>query len=196
MSTVKVFLARLFYPVALVYWKYWSKLYRSLFHRKYRNIELEKNLNLVQASEKMKTISWTKDGIRELWDSCGSPQWVQHVINEKEKGNLQPKGSLDCDDFSSWAMAVVDKRFYPCLFTFSWLDDEKKLNGHAMCLTRNKDGNIVHIGNWGVSKPYKNLREACEDILVMYHTDIAIGWALLDKDLNILKWGKNLPNDN
>ena len=156
-------------------------------------MELSQNLNLVQAQEKMKTISWTKDGIKEIWDSCSSPHWVQHVINEIATRQIQPKGSLDCDDFSIWASNTISKNFFPHIFTFTWLDHRGKLYGHAMCLTRNKDGNLVHIGNWGISRPYRNLREACIDILKMYHSDKPIGWALLDKNLNITKWGRNLP---
>ena len=196
MLTAKAYIIKLFYPVALVYWKYWSKLYQFLYHRKYKNTKLPQGLTLIQAQEKMHAIAWTKDSVRELWDSCSSPRWVQHVINEIFAGNPQPRGSLDCDDFSIWALNTVSKNFFPRIFMFTWLDYKGKLHGHAMCLTRNKDGNLVHIGNWGISRPYRNLREACIDILKTYHSDKPIGWALLNKDLSITRWGRNLPEDN
>jgi hypothetical protein len=196
MLTVKTFIIKLFYPVALIYWKYWSGLYQFLYHRKYKDIELSQDLNLVQAQEKMDMITWTKDTSKELWDSCGSPHWVQHAIDEIAVGAPQPKGSLDCDDFSIWALNAINKNFFPRIFTFTWLDYKGKLHGHAMCLTRNKDGSLVHIGNWGVSRPYRNLREACIDILKMYHSDKPIGWALLNKNLSITRWGRDLPEGN
>ena len=70
---------------------------------------------------KLNLIKWTKDGTKELWDSCGSPHWVQHVIDEIDSGARQPKGALDCDDFTSWAVHVVGKKYEPRIFSFTWV---------------------------------------------------------------------------
>ena len=63
-----------------------------------------------------------------------------------------------------------------------------------MCLLRQKDGRIFLIGNWGTSKPFSNLREACVDILERTGSGESIGWSILYKDLSILEWGLELPS--
>ena len=208
MLKFKIWMMKKFYRVGLWWWKWWSKLYRLLHHRKFYYIPLDENLSPSQVQNKLNLIKWTKDGTKELWDSCGSPHWVQNVIDEIDSGAKQPKGALDCDDFTSWAVHVVSKKYDPRVFSFTWVGktldpygrDKKEIKGHAMCLltakkrVRDSKARIFHIGNWGKSEPRLNLRNICRDILERTDADQAIGWALMDKDLNVLEYGTGLPD--
>jgi hypothetical protein len=155
-------------------------------------------LTLAESLSKMSRLTWTKDGLTELYDSVGSPGWVQYVLNRVEQGYLQPNGSLDCDDFSSWAAYVLQERYNPVIFVFSWARN-KELMGHAMCWCEHPDGGYVHIGNWGLSNKYDSLRPACEDILSRYSNMNSkaepIGWALLTQNLWPTLWGVGLPSN-
>jgi hypothetical protein len=193
-TKIKIWLAKFFYPVAIWYWPKWSKIYRWLWQREYKDIKLDENLSPVQANEKVRKLTWRADGAWALGDACGSPHWVQYALNKVVAGLPQPKGYLDCDDFSSWCVDVVDRKHDPRIFTFSWMSKDGKLAGHAMCLVRQKDGRVYHIGNWGLYGPYLNLREACSVILTKKGSNEPIGWSLLNKDLKKLQCGRGLPS--
>ena len=160
-------------------------MYRYIWHRKYSNVELRNNLTPSEANEIVNTLHWSADGPWALWDACGSPHWTQFAINEVASHGTQPFGYMDCDDFSIWCAHVIDKKYYPRIFTFSWLDHDNELKGHAMCLVRQKDGRICHVGNWGIFGPYTNLLQACEAILRINGAKAAVGWAILDHALNV-----------
>jgi len=191
---IKLTLARFFYPVAIWYWPKWSKIYRWLWQGTYKEVKLDSNLSYVQANEKVNRLKWQKDGAWALGDACGSPNWVQYCLNRVTAKMPQPEGYLDCDDFSVWCANVVDPKYDPRIFTFSWMDKDGKLKGHAMCLVRQKDGRICHIGNWHLYGPYTNLREACSVILTKKGTQEPIGWSLLTKDLKKIQCGRGLPS--
>jgi hypothetical protein len=193
-TKIKIWLAKFFYPVAIWYWPKWSKIYRWLWQREYKDVKLDENLSPVQANEKVRKLTWRADGAWALGDACGSPHWVQYALNKVVAGLPQPKGYLDCDDFSSWCVDVVDRKHDPRIFTFSWMSKDGKLAGHAMCLVRQKDGRVYHIGNWGLYGPYLNLREACSVILTKKGSNEPIGWSLLNKDLKKLQCGRGLPS--
>jgi len=191
---MKSWFAKRFYIVAIYWWCLWSRLYRFLYHRKYKNFVAPKGyLTIDEANREMAKLTWTKDGTKELWDSMGSDGWVQYVLNCIDAGEGQPVGALDCDDFSYWASRVLQDRYNAVIFVFSWISD-KKLLGHAMCWCE-LDGSYVHIGNWGQSSPYNSLKPACVDILDMYSESSPIGWALLTNNLWPITWGVGLPGE-
>jgi len=194
MVEMKVWFARSFYIVAIYWWCLWSRVYRALFQRKYRQtLFLDCHLTAVDACKKMRLLAWTRDGGRELWDSVGDPGWVQHVINRVENGCGQPVGALDCDDFSVWASNVLSDKYDSVIWVFSWMNDGE-LSGHAMCWCSGSEGKYFHIGNWGMSREYSSLREACEHILSRYSNASPIGWSLLTKNLWPIAWGVGLPD--
>jgi hypothetical protein len=210
MLKFKIWMVQRFYRVGLFWWKWWSKLYRWLHHRKFYYIPLEENLKPAQVQNKLHLVKWTKDGPKELWDSCGSPHWVQNVIDEVHAGQPQPKGALDCDDFAMWAVHSVGKKYNPRIFSFTWIGttldpyggEKKKIQGHAMCLITEKNrirdpkARLYHIGNWGKSQYRFSLKGLSTDILKNTGSTQAVGWALLDKDLNVLKYGVGLPDED
>ena len=190
---MKAWLAKKFYVVAIYWWCIWSRVYRFIWHHKYKSMAVGPYLTTEEASKKMELLTWTKDGVKELWDSVGSPGWVQYAISEIESGNTQPKGSLDCDDFSVWAANSIQERYNPVIWIFSW-ESDSKLMGHAMCLCQSESGSYFHIGNWGPSEEFSCLREACEDVLTKYDSSTPIGWALLSKNIWPIRWGTGLPS--
>jgi len=192
-----------FYRVGLWWWKWWSMLYRWLYHRKYSKTLLTGDLTPAEIQGDLDLVTWTKDGTRELWDSCGSPHWVQYVIDDIKAGKPQPKGALDCDDFTSWACAVVDENYEPRVFSFTWVGQtfdedgtsKHKIQGHAMCLLKQKESDqLFHIGNWGLSTSGSDLQKLCVDIMTRANASLAIGWALMDTKLNVLEYGTKLPD--
>ena len=185
---VKIWFARVFYVVAIYWWCLWSRAYRVLFQRDYRQTTfLDSHLTAKEACEKMGLLTWTRDGARELWDSVGDPGWIQYAINRLEKGHPQPKGALDCDDFSVWASNVLSDEYKPVIWVFSWMSGGK-LSGHAMCWCSGSEGKYFHIGNWGMSREFNSLREACEYILFRNDDAVPVGWSLLTKDLWPITW--------
>jgi len=184
-----------FYKVGYLWWSYWSKLYQALYHFRYRKVELPDNLTLTEVEDSLKKLRWSPDSWKELWDACGSPRHVQHELNAMAAGKKWPYKQMDCDDFAIWAANTIDKNFYARIYTFSWLTKDGKVQGHAMCLCRNSDGKIFHMGNWGTSAPFLNLKEVCKSILSKTKSKEALCWGLFDKDLNLLECGSGLPSE-
>lgn len=193
---MKIKLIKRFYKLGYLWWAWWSKIYRAIYHRKYSKVELPQQcLTLSRVEAELKKLRWNPDTWKELWDACGDPRRVQQELDELSLGKQWPHTQLDCDDFAIWACHTIDKNFYPRIYTFSWLTQDDKVQGHAMCLCRQTDGRVFHIGNWGTSAPFNNLREACKDILQRRGAKEAICWGLFDKDLKLLESGPGLPDE-
>ena len=192
---MKIKLIKKFYKFGYLWWSWWSRIYRTLYHSRYSSIVLEAHLTLTEVEDNLKKLTWAPDTWKELWDACGDPGRVQHELNQINFGFSNPQTQMDCDDFAIWASHAIDRNFYPRIFTFSWLTEDNKIRGHAMCLCLQEDGRIFHIGNWDTSPPFNNLREMCEDILVQTGAKEAICWGLFDKDLKLLESGPELPSE-
>ena len=182
---LKLKFCRLFYPLALYYWQIWSWVYRKTWHRKYDRYALETGLSPLEVHERLKLLTWTSDGPKELWDAIGSPGWVQFAIDEVAGGNPQPKGGLDCDDFSSWAVSAMSYSYTPFMFSFAWLDKDSKIKGHAVCVFRTTDGVFHHVGNWGLSGGCYSLRDLYNELTSRCDFTHLIGWCTLGFDLFI-----------
>jgi hypothetical protein len=191
----KIKLSKKFLVFGFLWWKSWSYGYRKLYHEMYKNLQIDKGLTLTGIQSRIDTLHWTPDGFKELWDACGSPKRVQYILDQIALGKPQPMGALDCDDFSIWAAHAIDRNFYPRILCFAWVEKETcSIKGHTVCLLRQEDGRVFHIGNWGTSTPFKNLREVCLNMMNKKHAEESIGWCLLDKNLSMLKWGVELPS--
>jgi hypothetical protein len=179
----------------------WARLYRFLRQRKYVTTDLPVGLSPQQAQEEMDSLEWQKDTWREAWDSVGSPQWVQHCINEIAYGREQPKGALDCDDFSSWAVNVIDGSWQPLFFGQGWAPrDERgragfKVTGHAVCVVEDPtSGELWHCGNWGLIGPFQTLRDVGNHISGNSRgLGKPIAWCLYSPDMRLIDKGNGLP---
>jgi len=196
LTKLKIKLTTFFYPFAFGWWRTWSRVYRFLFNRKYNDVIVPRNLSYIRADEEMRKLKWSADKLLQLWDVVGSPRWVQHCMNRINEGHPQPKGALDCDEYSCWAAHAIHPKYMPLIFCFCWYDTrDDKIHGHAMCWVKNKDGKYFHLGNWGMRGPYTNLNDACLEIMNYCGAGSKpIGWALLDKDLKAQAKGRGLPD--
>lgn len=185
----------------------WAKAYRWLRQRKYKRLEMPSQLNPREAQNRMNKVKWQKDTWREAWDSVGSPQWVQHCMNEIELGNPQPEGALDCDDFTSWAVNTIDPSYEPYFFGQGWapiIDGEVgfKATGHAVCVVKMPySGKLWHCGNWGLIGPFDTLRDV-GDFICGNNAERGIkrgkplSWCLYTHDMKLVKRGTGLPHQS
>jgi hypothetical protein len=165
----------------------WSKIYRWVYHRQYKHVKLLHDLNAHIVEHLLKKLTWTKDGPRELWDAIGSPHWVEYCLDEITRTNIQPYGSLDCDEFAVWAACALKDEFRPIVFNVFWRNGDG-FGGHHICVFRNISG-YYHIGNWGKVGPFPTQLTAVEDVVKRKDGKI-IGWAMFDPmKLNLLDWG-------
>lgn len=170
----------------------WSKLYRFLFHKKYREVQLDIDLSPAAALKKMNKLTWTKDSVKEMGDALGSPQWVQHCINEVLSGRAQPRGALDCDEFAVWSATCIDHTLFPGCLNVFWRG--KKFTGHNVCVYR-MNMSLYYIGNWGVFGPFTMLKDIILDII---HKGAGpagelVGWTLFSKKLKVHLVDTELP---
>jgi len=168
----------------------WSRFYRWLYHRKYKNYTVSADLKPGTATAMAKKLTWTKDGKRELWDAVGSPHWVAYCISEVSKGRPQPKGALDCDEFAVWCAASIRPEYHPKVISVSWMSDKKRTGGHNLCLFE-RDGGYFHTGNWGKHGPFVDRSATILDVLERVHLteDKLIGWALYRPNLKLIAYG-------
>jgi hypothetical protein len=193
----------LFFVHKLGLYRYWSKLYRKLYQDRFIKIQLPTSITPSEAQKKMNLLTWSPDKAKEMWDSVGSPHWVQHCINEIESGKPQPPGALDCDDFASWATNVIANVYRPVYLCQGWqLKNEAgtetaKMTGHAICIYRGIDTRgYFYCGNWGHIGPFNSVNLLVKDMLHRADGGNAVSWAAYDKRLKLIKTGNGIPNDS
>lgn len=188
---MKVWLAQKTLGIRRVWWRIWSKVYRWLFHRKYLGVDLDRGLTPIDAQNRMNKLSWTRDGIRELRDSVGSPHWVQYAIHQLDQGLGQPDGALDCDDFACWMAHAVDPAFIPRMVSVQYQKQDGSPAGHMVCmvhLDKRIDGRVAHGGNWGLSLGFASFQELLDDITRRAKARL-IGWYVMRPDLSKVAGG-------
>ena len=179
----------------LSFYSIWSKIYRKFNHDMFRSIPLDVGLSPEAAWKRMSVLTWTKDGYKELFDAIGSPHWVQHCINQIRRGQEQPHGALDCDEFSAWAVETLHRRYCPLLLSIAYQKEGRlKPGGHNVCVYVDKDVQIYHLSNWGISGPYHNLEQLVNHTCQMAKAK-KIGWAIHNRSLNHLRFGVKCPRN-
>lgn len=193
----------LFFVHKVSLYKNWSNIYRFLYQRKFIKVQLPASITPTEAQKKMNLLTWSPDKAKELWDSVGSPHWVQHCINEIEAGKKQPPGALDCDDFASWATNVIANVYRPVYLCQGWQIKDStgaetaKLAGHAICIYKGVDTKgYFYCGNWGNIGPFTSVNSLIKDMLKRADGGSAVTWAAYDKQLNLIKTGNGIPNDS
>ena len=88
---------------------------------------------------------------------------------------------------------VLSQKYAPYMLTVSWISPTKEILGHALCIGRNKDGRLFHLGNWGYRPGFANFKDLCLDVARSGGANGPLAWAILDKDLNMMTWGKGTP---
>ena len=188
---IRVFFVKHFYGLALTWWKLWSRAYRKFDG--YSEVLLPKAYDPQTVGSLLSALQWTPDGGKELWDVCRSPNWVEFCLTRMELGYPQPPGALDCDEFAVWSAHVLSQKYTPYMLTVSWVSPTREILGHALCIGRNKDGKLFHLGNWGYRPGFSSLKDLCLDVAKSGGASEPVAWAILDKDLNMMTWGKGTP---
>ena len=179
----------------LIYWliiqsrlyQNWSRLYKFLFQRKYKNMVYIDTTTSPEALQlRLDRITYHKDTIKQLFDVVHSPYYCKYVLDCAEK-NDQPEGSFDCDDYSMLAIHMLDEHFNPKLLGVTYKKKNKKFKfgGHMVCYFETLYG-FRHMGNQGLSTVYKSLEAMVKDIAYRADGDL-IGYTVFDKDLKVIK---------
>lgn len=194
---MKKFFTQKFYRIALWWWKWWSYTYRFFFNFKYRNIRVKNNRFATDVNEDLKKLVYTLDGPKQLWDACSSPKWVQHCLDVYYPGKPQPKGPMDCDEFSVYAANAMATDYNPHMMTIAYIKPGGKLSGHAICVYmegKYLDGaaKLYHTSNWGRRGPFVDLGEVVKSVTFEMGSEL-VAWSLLDKKLNHIKHGTTWP---
>lgn len=178
---------RLCYPLMIVYWAFWSKIYRLIQDRQYAYVALFSALSPAEAQSYMRTLPWVSDGWRELFDACGSPRKFQYALNMRVHSQVLVDMARDCDDYSAWAASVVAPAYNPRIVTVCYATDGSLApNGHVVCAVDEGDATL-HIGNWGRSSMYPlgDIRALASDVARKANATL-LAYAVLDKNLRVL----------
>ncbi len=168
------------------WYPFWSKLYRKLFQNKYNsdNNPITTSVDFKNIEKRLNKIVYQKDTYRVLWDVCHSPYYLQSVLNDVEKFNIQPKSDFDCTSYAVLASHLLDSSFEPILMGIAYKSNNKfKFSGHMVCVFKSEDGKYCHLGNWGLHSGYESLDEIAEDISSLMESKL-IGYTLFEKDIS------------
>lgn len=196
---IKFILAKLLVCPGIFLWIMASRVSRASEHSSYEGVELDRNLPLTGVASKLQLLQWVPEADK-IWVPCVSPHYIQYLMNLKSDAHdtedtLNITEELfDCKTLAFWAAMVIDKNLYPVVLTFRWMDPGGNMDGHTMCICRQKDGKIFRIDNWGISATYKDVREICQEIVEIEEAREPVGWALMDRNMNILRCGKEYPS--
>lgn len=187
--------------VQLRIYKYWSKLYRLIWERKYRNVALPVYHDIQQLVNFISTLTWVADGPKELFDAVSSPQKVEWI------GRLGDRKVGDCDEFAIYITNALSlnkeigtlqpfagifpiKEVY--FMTVPWAKGrDGKAGGHNVCLIEwaLSVGTGFSYMDYGFpSLARSTIREVVRDVRVQYAgQDDQVGYSLHDRDLNVVK---------
>lgn len=191
-SKIKAALAVWWYRPRRWWWFLWSHAYRALFqHSKYKDITLPYYSDPYQLQEVLDKVEWTGDGVREMGDACGMPEFFHHCLKQVLlAGSQPPSAKLDCDDFAGYGQRTLVDRFKPTILCVMWVDvrtDEVK--GHAVLVGQypsdyqDSSGMYFHQGNWGLYGPFMSLEAVVRHIEKYGHSIQRLAWAVLEPNL-------------
>lgn len=185
-------LARLLYRPTLALWCAWSRVYRRIWHHRYRHLAVWSNADLPTVARVLRTLEWRADGPRELLDACGSAQWVQHCVEEVAAGRQQPTARpLDCDDAAVWAATALADRYLARMLTVAWLDGWR-VRGHVVAVA---DCSFASGGFTVLDHAGARWRQSAAGVVASIPPAGAsiIAWAELTPGMRVLRWGRSLP---
>ena len=113
----------------------WSKLYRSLFERRYLKESLPEAVSLEDIEAYLKQVTWKLEGLLHLYDSISYPQTTWR------------KKKDDCDGLASLAAELLyrlNSNYRPVLITTVV---EPISKSHTVCAFNNLRGNMWYFDN-------------------------------------------------
>lgn len=172
------------FSIFIQYYRWWSKLYRFLFQRKYVDYYMQYS-DIDSLIEAMSVLSYRKDKAKELWDVCSHPGWVQFCIFDIQNQSIlpikQPDGPMDCDEFAIFAAnAYENKAAFTYPLSIAYIKEDGKVSGHMVCVIHDLISNkYAHISNWGYFDGFDSRNDVINNVL---GTKQLIGWCAWDKE--------------
>jgi len=183
-------------------WVIWSKLYRFLYERKYRNYNMPFFSTFGELEATLAQMKWRKDGPMELMDAASLPQATYGRFKDG-------KAAGDCEDISLFAatsiyfmkasllVAAGSMINDVYLLTVIWEGSGSKIvEGHSVCVFSYKaeDGiKWAWVSNWYGGKIQWERRNIGEIVARMMDEKKLVRWALSTCNLKLVDSGTRLP---
>lgn len=176
----------------------WSRLYRWLYERQYKDVKIASYDTLQDIARVMRRQSWVMDSWKELFNAVSSPQKVQALINANERGARIG----DCDEFAIYIVSAVRRSMMQLrmpgvlsaqLLTVMW-NSGWVPNGHNVCLLQMLDNYRIRYAymDYGLpSKMYDTVEEVAKAVREAYDKNaIPLMYAVSTEDLTMIdiKW--------
>jgi len=196
------------YLYLLLIYRHWSRLYRWLFERQYKDQYLATYRTWKEIVTTLKKMTWKRDSWRQLFDAISYPGKVERILQWnlfKEVG--------DCDEFAIWLVAIIKKAIYRCslenyyglrpldafFLTVTWMAKDGKLGGHNVCLIEwvdldtHVDIDYSYMDYQYPSKSVGSINKVVEQVLEKYGGEgaVCLGWAVHDQNLNLMEIHKS-----
>lgn len=181
----------------------WSRLYRWLWERKYRDVPLTEYTGFIELARVVRSKNWVADGPRQLWDAISTPQAAQWLIDARDS-----KQSFDCDEFAIYLCNVIQRALQKgafadpnlveaCFFTVTWIvPSTGEMGGHNVCGLRwNHKGKDVY-GYMDYGMPLMAMfswAEVAERVRIRYagtHKVVSLGWSRHTPELDFIEASK------
>lgn len=139
----------------------WSKFWRFLLERDYREQPLTAYASMAQLEEHLGKMTWVQDPLGGMFDVISSPQKVEAILRKKLTGECEVAAAGDCDEFAQYAADRIENMVglhranvkAPQFMTVNWLDKDGKFHGHNICAFYDlATKRWAHIGNWNSGK--------------------------------------------
>lgn len=142
----------------------WNNLQRTVHESGYRDMELQPVSSYAELTLRLDGLTWTGDGLSRGFDTTSDPRRVQDILNT---GRVAP--DVDCDDFASYSVAVLNLKHPEDLIHASFLSvawqqaDSVWVAGHAVTLLKRKGG-WSYMDYGGPSDLRGTVAEVVEDV--------------------------------
>jgi len=195
----------------------WSRVYRWLWERSFRDIELPTFETMEELLHFASEIQWRRDTWIQLWDAVGDPRatYARHVTG------MQKDWASDCDDISIFIadrmrnMIVEGKLKHVTevgMLSCPWMKRDGKIGGHNVCAfeytssmpsTSEDRVELIrrwgHASNWDGARPslgHASVRDLVQDVVSKGAGEggKSLGWALCNTDLELRRYdgGKDI----
>jgi len=161
-----------------------STIYRTIWEHNYKNtpITIYKNVDDIVAF--IKTLIWTADSWKQLFDAISYPGTVECI------GYYGNKKIGDCDEFAIYIATALEKSIEnkyithisnPKLLTVTWIEPDGRPAGHNVCLFSYPDTKSYGYMDYGYPIDKPTIKEIV-DIIIQRYTpgSVCIVWAISD----------------
>jgi hypothetical protein len=184
---------------------FWSRVYRFLYERKYKNVQLPYYGHLKDLEKVLGEMIWIEDDWTMLWDAISTPQatYQRHVDRQDDED------AGDCDDISLFAANRIydrgsilrsdnDEDSYLVkvgLLSCPWISAKGKAGGHNVCAFQYMElktgvAQWAHVSNWHNGKiqwGFNSLYDVVSAV-VGRKKCTSLGWAFASINLKLQEY--------